>query len=96
MLIYGKPDFTDFVTQRRVYNFTRITFDEEEDPTFKANADWSVAILGRIKYSELCDSLIANRATEPRRYPEGIQEFTVIVNTNVEMKAFIDGALVAW
>ena len=70
MLIYSKPDFEGFVSQERAFNFTHYVFDN--NPVFIDQPNWSVAMLGRIKYSYFCDNLIPNRATLPPRDPAGI------------------------
>jgi hypothetical protein len=96
MMVFAKPDFTEFVQQKRVYDFRNVKFDELLDHVFKANADWSVAFLGGLKYAAICDNLLPTRATVPKTKPEGVTDVTFTIETNLQMEAYIDGDLVAW
>jgi len=96
MLIFGKPDFQEYIQTIQVDNFKNLVFNETISSVFRDNSDWSVAFLGRIKYSGICDTLIYNRPEEPRLKPSGITEVIYTIDTNLEMEVYIDGVLVGW
>jgi hypothetical protein len=77
----------------RVYDFSLIEFTEQIDSTFARSADWSVAFVGKLKYSSFCDKSIPNRAPFDKNRSTTV---TYLIDTNLEMQTYVDGNLVAW
>lgn len=95
-MIFGKPDYSEFVKQQRVYDFRQLNFNQNLDQIFKDNADWSVVLLGKLKYASICDTPISNRAAEPAKVPIGTTEVKFTIETDLEMETFLDRRRVAW
>jgi hypothetical protein len=47
---------------------------------FYTNEDWSVAFLGKVKYSAMCDPLIPNRANKPKSHSSIAVTYTITTN----------------
>ena len=94
-LIYDKPDFTGFVAQTRYKSLTRTTLTADLHNFFANNAAtlFSVALVGKLKYTELtiCNEAISNRR-EPAA-PTPVVTYSYL--TNLHAIIYIDGELVS-
>ena len=64
------------------------------DEIFLSNEDWSVAFLGKVKYSATCDPLIPNRAPKPNA--SSVITVTYTIDTKLQFEAYANGKLVAY
>ena len=87
-MIYEYPDLRGFVDQMRYRSFSMTTFSTDFHPFFaQYTSQFSLAILGRLKYTSLCDTAIEGRRES--EIDSSLVTYTVYSNLNVQV--FIDG-----
>ena len=87
-MIYEFPDLRGYVDQMRYRSFSMTTFSTDFHPFFaQYTSQFSLAILGRLKYTSLCDTAI-----EVRRESEANSSLvTYTIYSNFKVEVFIDG-----